>query len=137
MCLKAYQLTKKERERLANKEIMSGYEKNKDYILRNLDIDVNILEFADETLLADKEFMSRAIDINGHALKYASKDLKNDRDLVLKSINLTDGFSLQYASRKLKSDEDVVSCAIKKYKAPLKFASKKVQEKFKWYLDKR
>ena len=137
MCLKSVQLTKKEREKLANKEIMSGYEKNKDYILRNLDIDVDILEFADQTLLADKEFMSKAIDINGHALKYASKDLKNDRDLVLKSIKLTDGFSLQYASRKLKSDENVVSCAIEKYRAPLKFASKKVQEKLKWYLDKR
>ena len=96
---------------------------------------IDILKYADKQLLSDTEFMPKIIEINGLAIQYANTDLRDDKDLVLRAIHTSAGFALKYASKRLRADEEIIIEAIKRYRGPLKYASKELRDKYNKIID--
>lgn len=110
------------------KEHMKKYPKDKQYILENVKYDTNVLKYADKDLLKNKEFVLQVVKENGMALKYVSAKLKNDKDVVIIALQNSSGFALKYASEELRANKEVVNESIKRWKAPLKYASPELRE---------
>lgn len=110
--------------------LMKNHSKDKDYILKYLAYNLFILKFVDKGLLKNKEFVLKVVEKNGLALRYVSSKLKNDKEVVMRALQNSAGFALKYASKELRADREVVSEAIKRWKAPLKYASPELQEEY-------
>jgi len=118
------------------KKQIQGYEQDKIYIMEKVRYNVDILKFIDKQLLKDITFMTIIISAaNGMALKYASRELKDNKEIVINAIRKSDGFAFKYASRRLRADEDVVVEAIKRWRGPLKYASKDLKNKYNKKID--
>lgn len=102
--------------------------KNKELILKNMQYNLQILEYIDEDLFEDTEFVKKVLLENGMALQYMPQEIQNNKELVIIALNNSAGFALKFASEKLKADKEVVKESIKKWKSPLKYASYELQQ---------
>ena len=106
---------------------MELHSKDKEYILKIVQEDIDLLEFVDKELLSDKSFMMGVIKVNGLALKYASDELKNDEYFVKLALQNSAGFALKYASKRLREDREIVIESIKNYKGPLQYTNEEIR----------
>jgi hypothetical protein len=81
-----------------------------------------MLEYAAESLKADKEIVLAAVKQHGHALHYAAESLKADKEIVLAAVQ-QDGYALKYAAEPLKADKDIVLAAVQQNVDALQFAA--------------
>ena len=102
--------------------------KNKELILKNMQYNLQILEYIDEDLFEDTEFVKKVLLENGMALEFMPQEIQNNKELVIIALNNSAGFALKFASEELKADKEVVKESIKKWKSPLKYASKELQQ---------
>ena len=102
--------------------------KNKELILKNMQYNLQILEYIDEDLFEDTEFVKKVLLENGMALQYMPQEIQNNKELVIIALNNSAGFALKFASEELRADKEVVKEAIKQWKSPLKYASYELQE---------
>lgn len=116
----------KTKKDLYYEKYLREHSKDKEFILKHVDKDM--LKFVDKELLEDKGFVLKILEINGLALKHVSAKLKNDKEVVMKALQNSAGFALKYASKQLRADRDVVNESIKKWKAPLKYASPELRQ---------
>ena len=84
------------------------------------------LKLANKTLSKDVETVKLALANNGLALKYASKDLRNNFELVKQAVS-QDGNALAYASSELKKNTELVSIASSKNPESLLFLNSKLK----------
>lgn len=59
---------------------------DREFVLKMVDLNVNILEHAPERYLDDNELMDKAIEISGYIIRTASDRLRNDKQFCLKAI---------------------------------------------------
>ena len=64
-------------------------------------------------IITDREEMLEAVKIDGKALEYASDTLKADREVVLEAVREYGCYALQYADDTLKADRELVLDAVK------------------------
>lgn len=124
---------------------------DKDFVLKVVQTNPNLLEFASDNLKADKSIIKCAVQKNGYALKFASLNIKNDPEIALiaSSHKYFSGFeftpesfkddknfvlkvvgenkaNLKHVSDRLKDDRDVALAAVRPNEYPLKFLSDKL-----------
>ena len=85
---------------------------DKDLMLKLIDRNCSIFEFASDELKDDKEVVLQVIKHNGVYIEYASDRIKDDKEKVLKAVE-NNGYSIAYVSEKLRFDESVVLAAVK------------------------
>jgi hypothetical protein len=88
--------------------------KDKSFVLEavKLDVDGNVLYYADQSFRKDKTIILEAVIQNGIALSYADESLKKDKSFVLKAIKLDEGgIALEYADESLQKDPDIIKAA--------------------------
>ena len=66
--------------------IQAGLMTDKEVVLMGFNYDVELLDFAADSLKKDKEFILELVKIDGYALEFADDSLKNDSD-ILKVVN--------------------------------------------------
>ena len=69
------------------------------------------------------------------SLEYMPQEIQNNKELVIIALNNSAGFALKFASEELRADKEVVKEAVKQWKAPIKYASKELQEEFNQKLE--
>jgi hypothetical protein len=84
------------------------------------------LKLANKTLSKDVETVKLALANNGLALKYASKDLRNNFEIVKQAVN-QDGNALAYASSELKKNKELVSIASSRNPESMLFLNSKLK----------
>jgi hypothetical protein len=85
------------------------------------------LNDADDTLKADREVVLEAVKNDGSALQYADDTLKADREVVLEAVK-NDCRALLYTNDSLRADREVVLEAVKNYGLALQWASKELKK---------
>jgi len=70
------------------------------------------LEYADDSLKADREVVLEAVRQSGRALDHAADVLKEDRELVMEAVR-QDGKALRFAADPLKADRELVLEAVR------------------------
>jgi len=78
------------------------------------------------SLLKNRDFILKAIAIDAEILKYASPELQDDREIVEQAVR-NDPISLVYASTRLKDNKKIVMIAIRKSGMTYDSASKRLQ----------
>lgn len=109
--------------------------KDKELILKNMLYCIKILEYIDQDLFKDIEFVKKVLFENGMSLEFMPPEIQNDKELVIIALNNSAGFALKFASEELRADREVVKEAVKQWKAPIKYASKVLQEEFNHKLE--
>ena len=97
-------------------------DKSREEMLEAVKKDGSALEYADETLKADREVVLEAVRNDGGSLEFASHTLKADREIVLEAVK-SYGRALQYASDTLKADRELVLEVVKNSGRALQYAS--------------
>ena len=108
---------------------------DKELILKNMLYCIKILDYIDQDLLKDIDFVKKVLLENGMALEYMPPEIRNNKELVIIALNNSAGFALKFASEELRADKEVVKEAVKQWKAPIKYASKELQEEFNQKLE--
>ena len=96
---------------------------------------LQILDYIDQDLFKDIEFVKKVLFENGMSLEFMPPEIQNDKELVIIALNNSAGFALKFASEELRADREVVKEAVKQWKAPIKYASKVLQEEFNHKLE--
>lgn len=109
--------------------------KDKELILKNMQYNLQILDYIDQDLFKDIEFVKKVLFENGMSLEFMPPEIQNDKELVIIALNNSAGFALKFASEELRADREVVKEAVKQWKAPIKYASKVLQEEFNHKLE--
>ena len=109
--------------------------KDKELILKNMQYNLQILDYLDQDLFKDIEFVKKVLFENGMSLEFMTPEIQNDKELVIIALNNSAGFALKFASEELRADREVVKEAVKQWKAPIKYASKELQEEFNHKLE--
>ena len=109
--------------------------KDKELILKNMQYNLQILEYIDQDLFKDIEFVKKVLFLNGMSLEYMPQEIQNNKELVIIALNNSAGFALKFASEELRADKEAVKEAVKQWKAPIKYASKELQEEFNQKLE--
>lgn len=109
--------------------------KDKELILKNMQYNLQILDYIDQDLFKDIEFVKKVLFENGMSLEFMTPEIQNDKELVIIALNNSAGFALKFASEELRADREVVKEAVKQWKAPIKYASKELQEEFNHKLE--
>ena len=109
--------------------------KDKELILKNMQYNLQILDYIDQDLFKDIEFVKKVLFENGMSLEFMPPEIQNDKELVIIALNNSAGFALKFASEELRADREVVKEAVKQWKAPIKYASKELQEEFNQKLE--
>lgn len=109
--------------------------KDKELILKNMQYNLQILDYIDQDLFKDIEFVKKVLFENGMSLEFMPPEIQNDKELVIIALNNSAGFALKFASEELRADREVVKEAVKQWKAPIKYASKELQEEFNHKLE--
>ena len=139
-----------------NKEVSDNADENfwsnREFVLKAVNSDGDLLEYADAKFKADREVVLAAVSSsslyslyladpkfntdrevvletvkhNPGQLKYASDELKADREIVLAAV-ISEGLALQYASKELKADREIVLAAVKSHRFALAYASKELK----------
>lgn len=109
--------------------------KDKELILKNMQYNLQILDYIDQDLFKDIEFVKKVLFENGMSLEFMPPEIQNNKELVILAINNSAGFALKFASEELRADREVVKEAVKQWKAPIKYASKELQEEFNQKLE--
>ena len=125
-------MTKKDKWLL---KTIRGKTGNREFILNFVRYEPKIIKYIDKDLIKDIDFVKQLVEINGFTLQYFPTDLRNDKELVVIALKHSDGFALKYASEELQADREVVKEAIKKWRAPLNYASKELQDEFNKIID--
>ena len=126
------------RRKLSKKYLIAITEespKDKELILRNMQYNLQILEYIDQDLFKDIEFIKKVLFTNGMSLEFMPQEIQNNKELVIIALNNSAGFALKFASEELRADKEVVKEAVKQWKAPIKYASKELQEEFNQKLE--
>jgi len=89
------------------KNLGKNLRKDKDIMVIAMKKNIDVLEFADDSLIDDKLFMLENIKKRGYLLKFASRRLKKDKELVLAAIDYNTEY-LQYADEEIKRDMDFI-----------------------------
>ena len=110
--------------------------KDKELILKNMQYNLQILEYIDQELFKDIDFVKKVLSTNGLSLEHLPEEIQNNKELVIIALNNSAGFALKFASEELRADREVVKEAVKQWKAPIKYASKELQEEFNQKLEK-
>tara|TARA_B110000263_G_C15267318_1_gene491752 strand:+ start:409 stop:1206 length:798 start_codon:yes stop_codon:yes gene_type:complete len=79
-------------------------------MLKAVKIDGEALQYASDTLKADREVVLEAVKNYGTAIRYASDSLKTDRELVLEAVKNDDSM-LKYATEELQNDPELIKFA--------------------------
>ena len=109
--------------------------KDKELILKNMQYNLQILEYIDQELFKDIDFVKKVLSTNGLSLEHLPEEIQNNKELVIIALNNSAGFALKFASEELRADREVVKEAVKQWKAPIKYASKELQEEFNHKLE--
>lgn len=104
--------------------------KDKELILKNMQYNLQILDYIDQDLFKDIEFIKKVLFTNGMSLEFMPEEIQNNKELVIIALNNSAGFALKFASEELRADKEIVKEAVKQWKAPIKYASKELQEEF-------
>ena len=126
------------RRKLSKKYLIAITEespKDKELILKNMQYNLQILEYIDQDLFKDIDFVKKVLSTNGLSLEYMPQEIQNNKELVIIALNNSAGFALKFASEELRADREVVKEAVKQWKAPIKYASKVLQEEFNHKLE--
>lgn len=126
------------RRKLSKKYLIAITEespKDKELILKNMQYNLQILEYIDQDLFKDIDFVKKVLSTNGLSLEYMPQEIQNNKELVIIALNNSAGFALKFASEELRADREVVKEAVKQWKAPIKYASKELQEEFNQKLE--
>ena len=125
-------LSKNDKYLIATREASA---KDKELILRHMQYNLQILDFIDQDLFKDIEFIKKVLFTNAMSLEFMPEEKQNNKELVIIALNNSAGFALKFASEELRADREVVKEAVKQWKAPIKYASKELQEEFNQKLE--
>jgi hypothetical protein len=67
----------------------------------------------DHEFMSERDFVLKIVQLNGNLLKSASEELQDDREIVLEAVKNSD--SLQFASERLRNDEEIALESIKNF----------------------
>ena len=98
------------------KKISDKLKSEKNFIIKVLGINGQILNQVSDNFKKDKEIVMASVTQSGYALQYAHSSLKKDIEIVLSSIEQYGGSALEYADHSLKINKDLVLNAIKNHK---------------------
>jgi len=100
--------------------------KSTSVLLEAIQKDSNLLKFASNELRVDDSFAKAAVGSNPLALEFASETVKADRDIVLAAVK-KNGAVLQFASEQLRTDENCELAAVLCSPLALEFTSGKTR----------
>jgi hypothetical protein len=85
---------------------------DRNFILKMVDHNVNILEYADKKFTDDDEIMYKAIDVSGYIIRVASERLRHDKPFCLAAIkSQADAYSV--IPKKMQKDNELLFEAMK------------------------
>ena len=110
---------------------------DRDFLLKALKEDGQLLKRAAKTLQADREVVLVAVKAFGRALQYAAEPLQADREIVLAAVKRSCAISvrapiqtwlLKHAPKSIKSDREIVFAAVKEDPGALNESSEELQQ---------
>lgn len=120
------EIEKQRKTAAINKLRQLGYDGDKEFMFKAVNLNWRALEYASEDLKDDKEIVAVAMKQDVRALHYASENLKNDKELVIEAVKAI-GSMLAVASKSLKDDKEIVFEAVKQDPDALKYASENLK----------
>jgi len=100
---------------------------NREYVLKTVNENGKLLEFADDNFHNDREVVLAAVKNNPEALEFASFDLKKDREIVYESVSKL-GWTYCYVDESLKNDKELLLAGLEKSGQILYFASPEMRD---------
>jgi hypothetical protein len=95
------------------KHVPQKFLNDREFILKCVKINGNILRYIGKEFCDDEEIVTKAVKSNGFSLEYASERLRNSKKIVLAAISKF-GHGFEYISDELKSDKKIITECLKK-----------------------
>lgn len=100
---------------------------DKDTLLKVLEKDSSVFNFAKDDLKDNEEFVEKVMRENPTVFRYVSERLAGKKDFVIKVVSKS-GYLLKYAAEKLRDDKEVSLVAIKNYSGAVEYVSDRLKE---------
>ena len=98
--------------------------KDRDVVLKAIEVSADGLKFADEKFHFDREIVLKAVKHHGASLGYVlNKDFLNDQEIALEAVKSFDYGVLNYVSEKLLSNKEFVIKIIKENGGAIEYVS--------------